>query len=289
MKKLLIALSGTIALLLAIVALSPISSALAQGPGGGGGQGDPPMQKDGQNGDRPGPNMGQNDGQNGDRPGPRGGPRVNPIDLLAEELDITPEEVIAELEDGTSIAEFAAANNVDVNTIVDAMVAEIEEHLTTAVENGRLTQAEADERLSTARENITERLQESWQPKQGPRDGDKGPRDGDKGPRGGNPHDAIIAEQLGMTSDELREALQDGETSVADLAADKGVALDTIVDAIVSEIEERLSTAVENGRLTQAEADERLSTARDNITERLQQTCLQPPQRPQSPVAPQEG
>ncbi len=287
MKKLLIALSGTIAVLLAIVALAPVTSTMAQGPGNGGGRGNGdqnetrPGPNGGQQGNQddayPAPGNGQNGGQQGNRPGPnRGGPRVNPIDVLAEELDMTRDEIIAELADGMSIAEFAEAHNVALGTIVDTMVTDMEARLAQAVENGRMTQDEADERLANARENITARLQEPWQPKDGP-------RDGDRGPRGGNPHDEIIAEQLGMTTDELREALQDGETTVADLAAEKNVALDTIVDAIVADIEARLAQAVENGRMTQDEADERLANARENITARLQEPCPQPPQQPDRP------
>jgi hypothetical protein len=42
--------------------------------------------------------------------------------------------------------------------------------------------------------------------------------------------------------------------------------------------EERLATAVENGRLTQEQADERLDTVRTTLTERLNNP-IDPPER----------
>ena len=43
---------------------------------------------------------------------------------------------------------MAAANDVDVQTVIDALVAEATAHLDEAVENGRLTEAEAAERAA---------------------------------------------------------------------------------------------------------------------------------------------
>ena len=50
---------------------------------------------------------------------------------------------------------MAEANNVDVQKVIDAIVAEMNEHLAQAVTDGRLTQAEADERKANATERAT--------------------------------------------------------------------------------------------------------------------------------------
>ncbi len=81
---------------------------------------------------------------------------------------------------------------------------------------------------------------------------------------------AIAAEQLGMEPDALLTELQAGKT-VAELAEANGVSLDSIVDAVVAAHSERLATAVENGRITQEQADERLATMTEHLTERLSQ------------------
>ena len=101
-------------------------------------------------------------------------------------------------------------------------------------------------------------------------DGDHGPggRGGKRGLGGGGQMD-IVAETLGMTTDELREALADGQT-IAELAEAKGVALEDIAAALVTEHTERLQQAVENGRLTQEEADEKIAEMQVKILEQLE-------------------
>src|SRR3546814_1195396 len=63
------------------------------------------------------------------------------------------------------------------------------------------------------------------------------------------------AEALGMTDDELRDALHDGQT-IAELADAAGVDLEGIVDALVAAHQEHLAEAVADGHLGQAQADE---------------------------------
>ena len=80
----------------------------------------------------------------------------------------------------------------------------------------------------------------------------------------------IVAEQLGMTVEDLTTALKDGK-SVADLATEKGVALETIVEAIMAPRREALAQRVAAGELTQEQADQMLAQMQENITNRLQQ------------------
>ena len=73
------------------------------------------------------------------------------------------------------------------------------------------------------------------------------------------------AKALGITTEELRTALRDGKT-VADVAAEKGVEVQVVIDALVADAQARIATAVSEGRITQAQADERLATLTDDIT-----------------------
>jgi hypothetical protein len=90
---------------------------------------------------------------------------------------------------------------------------------------------------------------------------------GRHGHGGGRPALDTAADALGMTEDELREALQAEDTSLADVAEAQGVAVDTLIQALVDAQEERIAGAVEDGRLTQEEADERLADLEDRVTE----------------------
>ena len=74
------------------------------------------------------------------------------------------------------------------------------------------------------------------------------------------------AEYLGMTQAQLEDALEDGKT-LAQVAKDKGKAVDGLVDALVEGAEQKLQDAVEAGRLTEAEKSEMLDGLRDRITD----------------------
>ncbi|MGY2001829.1 hypothetical protein [Blastococcus sp. SYSU DS1024] len=87
--------------------------------------------------------------------------------------------------------------------------------------------------------------------------------------RGGRLDLATAATALGLTEDELREALATEGTSRADVAEQEGVAVDALVDALVAAQQERLDQAVTDGDLTQEEADARLAGLDERITERV--------------------
>lgn len=91
------------------------------------------------------------------------------------------------------------------------------------------------------------------------------------GPRWGGAAGSLVtvaAAQLGMTPAELLVELQAGKT-IAQVAGEKGVAVETIVEAFVAGRAEQLAQLVANGQLTQEQADAMLATMRTNVTARL--------------------
>jgi uncharacterized protein (DUF433 family) len=195
--------------------------------------------------------------------GGRGGQRGEHLEVVADALGMTVEEVREAVSSGQTIAELAEAQGVPLQDVADALVAAEAEHLQKAVEDGRLTQEEADEKLAHMEENVLERL-ESGEPGDHGRPGGRG---GQRGPRG--QHLDVIAEVLGMTTDEVRESVSGGQT-IAELAEAQGVPLQDVADALVAAKAEQLQQAVEDGRLTQEEADERLAHMEENVLERLE-------------------
>jgi polyhydroxyalkanoate synthesis regulator phasin len=97
-------------------------------------------------------------GHRGGRPGGHG---AFDGEVVAGLLGITPEALRDALRDGSSISELAEANGVEIQTVIDALVAEAREHVQLAVTAGRLTQAEADEKLADITERITEMVDRS--------------------------------------------------------------------------------------------------------------------------------
>jgi transposase-like protein len=76
-----------------------------------------------------------------------GGDRWAMFDAVAESLGLTPEGLFAELHAGKSMAEVAEAQGVDTETLGDALQAARVEAIQQAVEDGTLTQEQADRML----------------------------------------------------------------------------------------------------------------------------------------------
>ena len=111
--------------------------------------------------------------------------------------------------------------------------------------------------------------------------GQRGGMGGMRGQMGGPQQSliAVAADTLGMPQADLIAQLQGGKT-IAQVAGEKNVALDTIVNAFVATRQARMAQAVAAGRMTQAQADAMLATMRANVTAQLSQ-----PWSPQGPGA----
>lgn len=136
----------------------------------------------------------------------------------------------------------------DTGNPAGSAVDRITEALSGLVSDGSITQEQADEVAST--------LDEAGIGHGG-------------GHRGGGFGLSAAATALGMTEDELRTALETDGTTLADVAGEQGVEVDTLVDALVAAQQERIAAAVEDGRLTQEQADERLADLEERVTERV--------------------
>ena len=98
--------------------------------------------------------------------GPRwGGSGGSLITVAAEQLGLTPTELITELQAGKTIAQVAGEKGVAVETIVEAFVALRAERLAELVANGQLTQEQSDAMQAAMRANVTVRLSEAWTPR----------------------------------------------------------------------------------------------------------------------------
>ncbi|MGC8874661.1 MAG: hypothetical protein ACP5SI_09500 [Chloroflexia bacterium] len=86
---------------------------------------------------------------------------------------------------------------------------------------------------------------------------------------------SVAAEKLGMSASDLVGALRDGK-SIAQIAQEKGVDVQTIADAYIAKLEERLKQAVAEGKLGQKMADWMLEQARKQVNDWLEQTWSAP-------------
>jgi polyhydroxyalkanoate synthesis regulator phasin len=63
----------------------------------------------------------------------------------------------------------------------------------------------------------------------------------------------VAAKALGISEDDLKTALRDGKT-LADVATDKGVAVQSVIDALVADATSHIDQAVTDGKLTAEQA-----------------------------------
>ena len=160
---------------------------------------------------------------------------------------------------------IAGILGIEVATYEAAVDQAREQVIVEAVSEGWLTQDQAD------------RMQERQAEGIGPRGMGKGllrsraGLAGDLVGRRGNSPIGIAAEELGISVRELMTELQ-GAKSIAELAGEKGVELETISNAYLEQLNENLKTAVDDGRLTQERADWMLEQAKERVPDLLENT-----------------
>lgn len=150
---------------------------------------------------------------------------------------------------GLAVAVPAVAATDDTDGTSTSVVDRIKDALSGLVDDGSITQEQADEVAGT--------LDEAGF--------------GRHGGHGGWFGLETAAETLGMTEDELRTALDAEGATLASVAGEQGVAVEALVDALVTAKQERIARAVEEG-MPQEVADERLADLEQQVTEWVNST-----------------
>jgi hypothetical protein len=152
---------------------------------------------------------------------------------------------------GATLAPGAAVAATSTTAAVSDRVTEIKDALSGLVSDKTLTQAQADEVATTL--------------------DDKLPQGGfGRGGHGGGDLDAA-ATVIGVTADELRTALQGGQT-LAQVAQGKGIDQATLVSKLVAAEKAEIAADVKAGNLTQAQADSRTADLQSRITAQVTST-----------------
>ncbi len=82
---------------------------------------------------------------------------------------------------------------------------------------------------------------------------------------------SVAAEKLGMELEDLLTELENGKT-IAALAEEKGVDTQTIIDAYLAQVKEKLDEKVAGGDITQEQADSQLEKAETRAIEKMDST-----------------
>ena len=90
--------------------------------------------------------------------GGKHGHRGDALDAAATALGMEPDALKDALKEGRTLAQVAESQGVDVQVVIDALVAEGNARIDAAVANGRLGADEAEERKAQLAERIAERV-----------------------------------------------------------------------------------------------------------------------------------
>ena len=109
--------------------------------------------------------------------GGKGGPG---LEIAAQALGMSADELHTAIDGGQTLAQVAEAKGVNVQVVIDALVAERTNHINDEVASGELTQEEADAKLAELSQRVTDMVNNP-RPEGGPRGGKGG-----HGPNGGS-------------------------------------------------------------------------------------------------------
>lgn len=153
------------------------------------------------------------------------------------------------------VADAAELLGVEPAELSDALRQAFSNRIDEAVEQDRLTEEQAERLREGLESGEAPLLMGPW--------GGHGP--GHHGVQHGFPGGLdAAAEYLGLSEDELRYALRDGDT-LADVAEERGKPVDELVRAMVDAARADLGEAVEDGRLTDAMRDSMLESLDERI------------------------
>lgn len=179
------------------------------------------------------------------------------LDAVAGIVGLSVDDLRTQLQSGKSLAEVAKAQGIDEDTLITKLTDALKTRLAEAVSNGRLTQAEADQRLADAPARIKSMVEQTMPKWDGAGPG-RGPGGFGPGALGamGDVRGAIndLAASLGINLDTLRSSMMSGKT-LAQAAAEQGVGTDKLKPALVDAATKQIDKAVTDGKLDQAQAD----------------------------------
>ncbi len=202
----------------------------------------------------------------------RGGPGAGPA-TVASVLGVTEVELRTQLEAGKTLAQVAATKDISKATLISRLVAAEKTAIAADVKAGRITQSEADTRVSGLQARVTVQVDEV-RPAGGP--GGRGPGGGPAGgPGRGGPGagPATVASVLGVTEVELRTQLEAGKT-LAQVAATKDISKATLISRLVAAEKTAIAADVKAGRITQSEADTRVSGLQARVTAQVDEVRI---------------
>ena len=201
----------------------------------------------------------------------------HPLDVVAEMLNMTPEELKDALRPEKILEGLLADQGLTMVDVAESIHTSAVERVNQALADGNITQEQADKMLARIETAYDACVNDGECSLPHPKGNNQRPQQ----PRQMIETGKAIAELLGMTPQELLQTVKDG-TSLVDIAAEKGVSMDDIASLVTESAQERLDQALADGKITQEQADE-IQAKIDDLFERCatEGQCMPPKGAPQ--------
>lgn len=194
-------------------------------------------------------------GRNEGRRGAGANVRQTLLETTASALGIDAQALRDQLSDGSTLSEVITANGGDPVAIVSSARVSITEQINSRVTEGILTQAQADEMIAVLDTTLNQAI-----------NGEPGNMGANRAFRAGVM--AIASEMTGLDGQALHETLRSG-VPLNEVLTANGVDVNAFINEVSVRASERLSQAVEAGRITQERADELLAQLQSELMERI--------------------
>lgn len=186
------------------------------------------------------------------------------INALAELAEVQPRELLANAEPGITLNDIAAESGIASEDVVALAAASLTERINQAVENGRLSQDDADATLATLEADLATLMSTPLPERSSPVNADRIREQGLA---------ALLQALSDATGKDLQtlrqEAADAGLETLAAIAEANGVNPDDVVAAAMTAATERTDAAVAEGRLTEDQAAELLAALETGFAEAM--------------------
>ena len=188
-----------------------------------------------------------------------GDPRLGPqqiVGMVAQAIGMEPQELVAQLREGQSLAEIIAAQGFTVEEVVRTLSAQIQVKLDEAVAEGKITPEQAEQVLARFQEQARKLIEGTGTPRPHPAPGH--PRISPQQIVGG------VAQAIGMEPQELVAQLREGQ-SLAEIIVAQGFTVEEVIGTLSAQLQVRLDAAVAEGKITPEQAEQAAAKFQESV------------------------
>ena len=182
---------------------------------------------------------------------------------ISQALDMKPTDLLFQLKEGKKLAQIAEEQGLSTDELVNELLAPVKKGLDRAVAENKLSQEQAEQKFNKIEVKVNEAIQKATL-KGIVRNGYDKFEKQDK--RAGQTKLLLrqVAQIVNLDDEELLARLKEGK-KIVEIAQEQGIGRDELLESLMERVQDRLDTAVHEGKLGEEKAKE----IKQRIEERL--------------------